>query len=188
MSLVLDRRAYADAQSSMLSQRAFFLIILVLINFSNNSCDRIKNRKHQITQRVRQFAFNKKGEIFPGFDATQADTESNRRRFKDFLEITPTPDVKNIYCASDRLGIDASFTFVFECNSSTHQAIIKQLQLQPDTTIVEFTTGGFSTNCSWWNKELTTKVKPYSKKQGDLRWYLWRDEKANKDYFLTYDM
>ncbi|WP_143436592.1 hypothetical protein [Hymenobacter crusticola] len=167
--------------------RIVILIFLVFAIGSNSGCDRLRNRKHRLTQRVRQFVFNKKDRIFPGFDATQADTESNRRRFRDFLGITPTPDVKNIYCASDRLGIDASFTFTFECSPSTHQAIIQQLQLQPDTAIVAFSSGGFSTNYAWWDKKLTEQVKPYSRSQGALRWYLWRDEKRNKDYFLTFD-
>jgi len=189
MRFNIDWRTYANTQSSTLRQRVCILILLVLASASNSSCDRIKNRKHQAAQRVRQFVFNQKDRVFPGFDATQADTESNRRRFKDFLGIIPTSDVKNIYCASDRLGIDASFTFAFECSLPTHQAIIQKLELRPDTAIASifFGSGGFSTGYSWWDKEIPQRVKPYSKSQGDLRWYLWRDEKRSKDYFLTFD-
>jgi len=169
--------------------RFFIHLVLVMASLGIVSCNKVKNKKQQLSKAVHRFIFEKKEQIFPGFDSATPDTESNKRRFKDFLGVEPTPDVKNIYCNSDRFGIDASFSFVFNCDSVTHRAIIKQLELKPDSLIQNFATGGsFGTNVWWWDKEIPAKVKPYSRQQKDLRWYLWRDEKNGKDYFLTYDM
>lgn len=172
-------------------KRLRFLIYLALVStvIGSVSCNKIKNKKQQLSQSIHRFIFDRKDRIFPGFDSATPDTESNRRRFKDFLGIEPTSDVKNIYCNSDRLGIDASFSFAFDCDSSTHQTIIRQLHLNPDSVIIYgFDTGSFGTNVWWWNKEITLREKPYSRQYKDLRWHLWRDQKNGKDYFVTYDM
>jgi hypothetical protein len=161
---------------------------LAIALVGSSSCNKIKNKKHQVSQSIQKLVFNKKDQLFPGFDSTTPDTESNKRRFKDFLGVALTPDIKDIYCKSDRIGIDASYSFVFKCNSSTHESIIKQLNLKPDSLIRDFSTGGFSTNTWWWDKGVSARSKPYSRQQKDLYWHLWRDQKNGKDYFLTYDM
>ncbi len=161
---------------------------LVAIVFGGVSCQKVKNKSQQVSHYLHRVVFEGKDRLFPQFDSTRPDTESNKRRFKDFVGIEPSADVQNLYCNADELGINASYSFVFTCDSSTHQAIIRQLRLTPDSSTADFSTGGFATNVWWWNKEITTREKPYSRQQKDLRCYLWRDQKERKDYFLTFDL
>ncbi|MBF9237663.1 hypothetical protein I2I05_09675 [Hymenobacter sp. BT683] len=152
------------------------------------SCQKAKNKRQQLRQSVDQYYFDTKDRLFPQFDATRPDTESNKRRFKEFVGIAPAADVKHLYCNADEMGIDASYSFVFTCDTATHHAIIRHLQLTPDSSIVDFALGGFATDVWWWNKAVMAREKPHSRQQQDLRWYLWRDQKNGKDYFLTFDM
>ena len=64
--------------------------------------------------------------ISPKFDAYHPDTEFNKKRFKDFLKVALSPDIKNIYCFDDAIGIDADYQFSFNCNKSTAELIRKR--------------------------------------------------------------
>jgi hypothetical protein len=152
------------------------------------SCHKVKNKSQQVRHAVHRFIFEGKDRLFHPFDANRPDTESNKRRFKELVGITPPADVKNLYCNADELGSDASYSFVFTCDTSTHNAIIRYLQLTPGSRTSDFSSGYFATNVWWWNKEVTAREKPYSRQDQDLHWYLWRDQKGGKDYFLTFDI
>lgn len=54
--------------------------------------------------------------VYPSFDQDRPDTENNQKRFKDFLKVEITPDVKNIYYFDDAIGIDSDYMFAFNCN------------------------------------------------------------------------
>ncbi|WP_207421176.1 hypothetical protein [Desertivirga brevis] len=115
------------------------------------------------------------------FDSGKPDTDSNRKRLEEYLEIGLTRDVNHIYCDGD-LGPDYSVLFSFNCDSSTVGRIIKKKNLRISR---EYDDGlFFSEEFSWWNKEKIAEIKPYVNiKRGKLSQYLWYDKKANKAYY-----
>ena len=61
--------------------------------------------------------------VFKPFDYDKPDTENNKKRFIDFLKVKISPDVKNIYCFDDAIGIDADYMFAFNCDLKTSEKI-----------------------------------------------------------------
>lgn len=99
-----------------------------------------------------------------------------------------TPDVKNLYCAEDAIGIDADYEFVFDCDDSTIAKIVKNLQLKKISKD-SVTANDFADNLSWWDKADMATIDPYWKKgEHETYWYLWYNKKKKHAYFMTYDM
>ena len=178
-------------------------LLLLLLAFLSalNSCQRIKNKGEELadtsvalgkeladTAAVRgpQYAKAAVNEVVPMFDAYTPDTKYNTERYTDFILDTLTPDVKNIYCFGDQIGIDANYQFAFTCNAATAQKIIAAHELKPDTAN-EFT--GFRTDFKWWDATKIEKLDCYTH-EGEHRIFthFWYDEAEQKGYFTTYDM
>ncbi len=127
--------------------------------------------------------------FFPQFDYEQADTKANKQRFKDFLMIKPTPDIKDIYCFDDALGINADYMFSFSCSKATSQRIIQVHKLKLDTAY--FRDDGFHMQHDfiWWNKERICKLPKYQWISSNKRWYkyYWYDDEESKAYFFEFD-
>ena len=124
--------------------------------------------------------------VFPTYSSTRPDTLSNQQRFKDLLEVKLTPDVKNIYCFADYLGIDFSIQLAFTCNASTAKRIIEQQNLAIDI-ITNHDAFGIDDEFSWWNRQ---KIQPLPlhtwKKEGEYYKYFWYDAKLGKAYYLEF--
>ncbi|NDV43053.1 hypothetical protein GTK07_06900 [Muricauda sp. 40Bstr401] len=126
--------------------------------------------------------------VFPPFDSDKADTENNKRRFKDFIKVELTEDVKNIYCFDDAIGIDADYMFSFTCNSQTSDKIIKTHNLTRDTNNSD---NGFNLqhDFDWWDKDKISQLVKYSWTNGGQYYkYYWFDNENNKAYYFEFDM
>jgi hypothetical protein len=138
------------------------------------SCERIKRKSDDISDKV-----------VAKFDPIHPDTKFNKKRFAEFFGFSPTRDVTSLYCYSDELGIDASYYFSFTCSETTLQKIKDNLKLTNDSTLTEL--GGFDLNYHWWHKDKIKAIKPLTRQEGSLYWYLWYDKDNGQVYFLTFD-
>lgn len=173
--------------------RALTLYILVI---GLLACDRVKQKTEQLTEQAKEKTkeqLEKQAQkvvdkVFPPFDHDKPDTQNNQKRFKDFLQIEITPDIKNIYCFDDAIGIDADYMFSFECSSSTSNEIIEVHGLTIDT--VNADNGfGLQHDFDWWDKKRIAELKKYSWTNGDRHFkYYWYDEENGKAYFFDFDM
>jgi hypothetical protein len=169
---------------------AYFLGAVVL--FLLISCGRIRHESCVMASRakdkVRNNTTNAIDKVFPTFNAYTPDTKYNKKRFKEFLEIEPTADVKNIYCFDDAIGIDADYEFAFKCEDSTISKIIQKLNL---TKTVKYENLGlnFGPSLPWWDTTKISQIIPYWKKgDHETYWYLWYDAPTQIAYFQTFDM
>jgi len=127
-------------------------------------------------------------EVFPKFDHDQPDTENNKQRFRDFLKVEITTDIRNIYCYDDAIGIDADYMFSFNCSSETSEKIIRTNQLKIDT--INANNGfGMQDDFPWWNKDRIAELQKYSWTNGDQYYkYYWYDQDSSKAYFFDFDL
>lgn len=156
------------------------------------SCHKIKSKTKELANQTKTTVEEKSKDVsdkvIPHFDAYKPDTKYNKERFKDFLQVELTPDIKNIYCFDDAIGIDADYPFGFNCDSSTARRIIEkhQLTLDKKTTAYAF---GLQNDFSWWDKKKIEKLDLYSR-EGENRYfkYFWYDAKEQKAYYFDFDM
>ncbi|MDU1892913.1 MAG: hypothetical protein E6767_19710 [Dysgonomonas sp.] len=122
-----------------------------------------------------------------GFDHDKADTKNNKGKFKDYLKVDLTPDVKDIYCFGDFIGIDSSVYFSFTCDSTTIQRIIDRNNL----VLSDSYDRGLSLNYNftWWDEEKIAKIRPYKTDEGgNLIQYLWYDKENKKAYYQKFSI
>lgn len=164
-------------------------IILVL---GLTACERFKHKGQTLANEAETTLKNKSDDfidkVMPRFDAYLADTKYNKKRFKEFLEVELTPDVKNIYCFDDAIGIDADYQFVFNCNAATAQRIIEKQQLKLDKETSDYAFG-LQNDFKWWNKAKIATLDLYSW-QGEHQYfkYFWYDKVEQKAYYFEFDM
>ena len=167
--------------------RLLISLIAICLTLSVASCDEVRRKKNAVVNRVRIKVNDKVDAFFPNFDHTTPNTRYNRKRFTEFFGFIPPHEIDSLYTYADEFGIDASYYIAFKCNAQTYQMIIDSLQLLPDTTNMTFG-GGFNLPYAWWNTEHIEELKPYSKVEGNIYWYLWYDPELEKAYFMTYDI
>lgn len=167
----------------------FLLLILLAGLFS---CDRIKNRTGKVRENVREVIEEQTRkiiyEIYPPFDHDKPDTENNKQRFRDFIKVEITPDVKNIYCFDDAIGIDSDYMFSFNCSPATSQKIINVHKLTLDTLNSD---NGFmmQNDFDWWERERIQDLQKYSWTDGNRFFkFYWYDEEQKKAYYFDFDM
>lgn len=171
-----------------MKQTLYFLLLLFIIS----SCERIKNKGEDIAAEIEEKVKNKSEDladkVVPHFDAYTADTKYNKERFRDFLQVDLTPDIKNIYCFADAIGIDAGYQFAFSCDQSTAERIIQKHQLRLDSKTTDFAFG-LQYDFDWWDKTKIEKLKLYSW-EGEHQYYkyFWYDQKEQKAYYFDFDM
>lgn len=169
-----------------------FYILTIIFVLTFISCDRIRNKGHELANKAEKKLKNKSNDIvdkvIPHFDAYQPDTKYNKERFQDFLKVGLTQDIKNIYCFEDAVGIDADYMFSFNCNTTTVKEIINKhkLKLDKETTDYAF---GLQHDFDWWNKMKIEKLDLYSW-QGEHQYlkYFWYDKAEHKAYYFEFDM
>lgn len=167
-------------------------MILVIGLFS---CDRVEKKIEQVTNKVKSKTkeqLEKQTQrivekIFPPFDHNKPDIENNKKRFKDFIKVKLTPDIKNIYCFDDAIGIDADYMFSFNCDSSTSEKIIEVHGLTIDTINSDYGFG-LQHDFEWWDKTKIKKLQKYSWTNGDRYFkFYWYDNEQGKAYFFDFD-
>jgi len=169
-------------------KRACFIIAVILVG-GIISCNKIKDKSAEVSRETKRKVKDKSkdlvNDLFPLFDATVADTKYNKERFKEFLEIELTPDVKNIYAYGDFLGADYKVLIAFRCDSSTLKRIILTKKMAISTN--ESPGLHFPEEFTWWNKEITNKTKPYKIKDGQGE-YLWYDAIKGNAYYEQFSL
>lgn len=175
-----------------ISIRSLHIILfmgLVSCNHFRNKTEQVVNQvKDKTTSVVKEQAKKVVDKVFLPFDAYKPDTEHNKKRFGEFLKVELTPDIKNIYCFDDAIGIDADYMFSFNCNLETSNKIIDVNQLKIDT--LNSDNGfGMQHDFDWWNKDLIGKLQKYSWTNGNQYFkYYWYDKVNEKAYFFDFDM
>jgi hypothetical protein len=175
----------------MTMKQAFYLLTIIFI-VTNISCDRIKNKGQKLVDKTVETLKNKSkdlaNKVIPHFDAYKPDTEFNKERFKEFIKVDLTPDIKNIYCFDDAIGIDADYQFSFNCDPKTTNLIIEKHQLKLDKKTIDYAFG-LQNDFEWWDKKKIEKLNLFSR-QGDHQYfkYFWYDKTENKAYFFDFDM
>jgi hypothetical protein len=156
------------------------------------SCDRIKKESHQVVDKTKQKIVEKKSDlsdkIIAHYDPYHPDTKFNKKRFSEFFMFDPTPDVKNIYCYADEIGIDHDYQFSFNCDTTTINKIVSNLNLKKG--IIDDNNGnGLWHDFPWWDSAKIGNLKPFSKKgEHETYWYLWYDLPKQKAYYFSFDM
>ncbi|MEJ1237350.1 hypothetical protein WBG78_04415 [Chryseolinea sp. T2] len=170
--------------STAFSSTILYLMCALLVT----SCDRMKQKADGLSDRIKNKAARQVEKVFPTFDAYTPDTENNRKRFRDFLKIEPSPDVKNLYCFDDAIGIDQDYMFAFDCNAVTSAAIIKFNVLQIDTANMD-NGFGMQHDFDWWDKNHIASLQKLAWTDGHGHFkYYWYDDKSGKAYFFDFDM
>ena len=170
----------------------FIYFILTILCLTILSCDRIKNKGQEIADKTEQKVKSKSKDLvdkaIPQFDPDKADTKYNKKRFEEYLEVKLTPDIKEIYCFGDFLGIDYKVLFSFTCDSTTIKRIIDKKKLELTN---ENSDNGllFMDDFNWWNKEKIEKVRPFKKGKENEYWqYLWYDKDSKKAYYEEFSL
>ena len=160
------------------------------------SCNRIKNKTEELGNRLSEKAkkeVSKRSEkildkVFPKFDYDKSDTDNNKKRFKDFIKVEISDDVKNIYCFDDAVGIDADYMFSFNCNEKTSNKIIEVHQLTIDSTNSD-NAFGLQHDFEWWDKQRIKELQKYSWSKNERYFkYYWYDKVNSKAYFFDFDL
>jgi hypothetical protein len=175
----------------------YILTIAFLVTLS--SCDRLKRKGHDVVDKTQEKVSETKKKIsdkksqlvdkvFPTYDNGKPDTESNKKRFKEYLQVELTDDVRNIYAYGDFLGADYKVLISFSCDKSTIEKIIsiKKMQL---TTSKDDDGLFFLDEFKWWDKDKIELLEPYKVgKEAEYWQYLWYDKKNNTAFYEEYSL
>jgi hypothetical protein len=163
------------------------VLFLVLL-----SCGRIKQESREALHDTKEKAGSLKDaavdKVFPRFDDVRPDTDHNRRRFREFFHFAPGPDVHNLYCIADQMGIDSKFAFAFRCNEATRDRIIRELSLKKDGS-PDADGSGLWPERPWWPGDRIRQLKPWHKKSDqELYQQLWYDPLTQTAYYFEFDL
>lgn len=198
-SIVIFGLAHALSLRGTKQMRLTITILTLVLVTSFLSCDRIKKKGQDVadatkekTAEARQKISDKKDELidsaFPAYDSDKRDTEHNKKRFKEHLQVDLTDDVKNIYAFGDFLGADYKVLITFTCDTST----LKKIILAKSMTISKTDNDeglAFLDEFPWWNKKLIAKIKPYKVGKEYEYWqYLWFDNKTKTAYYEEFSL
>jgi len=163
------------------------------------SCNRIKRKgdvaiektKHTLSaakQKIRDKKNQLIDKVFPAYDLGEADTDNNKRRFKEHLQTDVTSDVKNIYTFGDFIGIDYKVLIAFTCDQSTVDKIIAANKMKLSTD--KYDDGlSFPDEFPWWNKNKIELLQPYKVgKKGEFWQYLWYDAKTREAFYEEFSL
>lgn len=165
---------------------------MTILCLTTLSCNRIKNKGQEIADKTEQKVKSKSKDlvdkVFPQFDSDKADTKYNKKRFEEYLEVKLTPDIKEIYCFGDFLGIDYKVLFSFTCDSTTIQRIIDKKKLKLTN---ENNDNGllFMDDFNWWDKDKIETIRPFKNgKENEIWYYLWYDKDSKKAYYEEFSL
>jgi hypothetical protein len=156
------------------------------------SCNRIVKKSEEVVDNAKEKIIEKKDDlvdkVFPVYDHSAPDTDNNKKRFKEHLQIDITNDVKNIYSYGDFLGADYKVLFTFTCNQASIDKIIgiKQMQLSQSG----FDSGlYFSNDLKWWDADKIKRIVPHKSGVESEYWqYLWYDAKTRQAFYQEFSL
>jgi hypothetical protein len=163
------------------------------------SCDRIKRKsdavvdktKHtasETKQKISDKANNLVDKVFPTYDNGKADTENNKKRFKEHLQVDLTSDIRNIYAYGDFLGADYKVLIAFTCDQATIDKVIAVKKMQ-FTTSKDDDGLFFLDEFKWWDKDKIELLEPYKVgKEAEYWQYLWYDPKTRQAFYEEYSL
>ncbi len=168
----------------------YILISILLVTFF--SCNRIKRKGHEVYEQSKQSMNEKKAnledKIIAHYNPYEPDTKFNKKRFTEFFMFAPTADVKNIYCYADEMGIDHDYQFSFNCDTTTINKIVSNLNLKQGQVPDNYGSGLWH-DFPWWDSSRIEHLKPYFKiGPHETYWYLWFDITKQKAYYFSFDM
>lgn len=181
---------------TLLSSKIMFALALLLTLFS---CDRIKRKGDDVVDKAKQAASGTKQKIsdktthliekaFPTYDSYKADTENNKKRFKEHLQVDLTSDVKDIYTYGDFLGVDYKILIAFTCNKTTINKITEAKKMQL-TTAKNDDGLLFLDEFGWWDKNKIEMLKPYEMGKEQEYWqYLWYDATTGQAFYEEFSL
>ena len=163
------------------------------------SCDRLKRKGHEVVDKThekvsktKQKISNKKDQLvdkfLPTYDNGKPDTENNKKRFKEHLQIDLTDDVKNIYAYGDFSGADYKVLISFTCDKTTVDKIIAAKKMQLESSKDD---DGlfFLDEFKWWNRDKIELLEPYKVGKEYEYWqYLWYDRKSKTAYYEEFSL
>ena len=175
----------------------YILTISFLATFS--SCDRLKKKGHEVVDKThekidetKQNIIDKKDQlvdkVFPTYDNGKPDTENNKKRFREHLQVDLTNDIRNIYAFGDFFGVDYKVLISFNCDTSTINKIAKRKNM---TLSTKDNDEGlfFSAEFPWWDKEKIAKIKPYKVGKEYEYWqYFWYDSKSKTAFYEEFSL
>ena len=126
--------------------------------------------------------------VFPTYDNGKADTESNKRRFKEHLQVDPTKGVQGIYAYGDFMGIDYKVFIAFKLNTTTINKTVNvwKMTLSTDENDYGLT---FGEEFPWWDQKAIEQIKPYKVGKEYEYWeYLWYDPKTKVAYYKEFSL
>lgn len=167
------------------------LLVAAIVTFlCFYSCNKINKIVNSTEQKVTDKKDEMVDKFLPTFDSGTPDTKWNKKRFTEFLKVELTPDIYNIYCFDDAIGIDASYRFSFNCDTSTVKRILDKHQMVVDTIKPIGDGIIFNYVFDWWQKDKIDPLQLYTWKSADKRYikHFWYNEDEQKAYYFTYDL
>ena len=166
------------------------LLTLFFLSFSMTvlSCGKIKRRGHELIGKSKAAVADQTERVFPTYNAYTADTDDNKNRFKEHLQVELTNDVKNLYTYGDFMAIDYSVLMSFSCDQSTIDKIIEKngLQLSTEDSMRAIS---FPGKFGWWKQDVIDRLIPYSAGEEDEFWqFLWYDPVTKQAFYEEFSM
>ena len=162
--------------------------ILFILSLTFLSCDRVKQKGHNVVKSTKEIAANQVDKAFPSYNAGSPDTKHNKKRFEEHLQVKQTPDVSNIYAYGDFIGADYKVLIAFSCDSSTIRNIIQRKGMKP-TEAKDDDGLFFSGEFEWWNKDQIEILEPYKVgKEGEWWQYLWYNPKTKQAWYEEFSL
>lgn len=167
------------------------LLTLFLLSFSMTvlSCGKIKRKGHQVIDQSKEIVTGQIDKVLPTYNAYTADTDHNKDRFKEHLQIELTKDVKDLYTYGDFMAIDYSVLMSFTCDQATIDRIVRKNGLQPATEDDRRHSISFPGRFDWWKQETIDQLVPYKAGEEDEFWqYLWYDPATRQAFYQEFSM
>ncbi len=164
------------------------MLLIFTFSIAFFSCDRLKKKGENVITKAKDGASKQLDKVFPTYDSYKPDTDHNKKRFKEHLQVELTSDVKNIYSYGDYLGINYKVLIAFTCNKKTINSIIDIKKMQ-ETTSKDDDGLLFLDEFKWWNKDKIELLTPYKiGKEGKYWQYLWYDRKTKQAFYEEYNL
>lgn len=167
------------------SGRLLLTFILLSCSMTVFSCGKIKRDEEQLLEK-QQEALSDRDSL--SYNSSTPDTDDNKKRFREHLEMTITADVKELFTYGNVMGIDNSVLMSFTCDQATINRIIRKnaMELCADTT----DKGLFLTGSpQWWKRDVIEKLVPYKAGEEDGFWqYLWYDPVTKQAFYEEFSM
>lgn len=172
--------------------RPAVLLILVPALLLVCSCNRARQKGNELAGRAQEKLAQKSksliDKVLPQFDPYTADTQYNKQRFREMLQIGLPADVHHIYGYAEDIGIDATYQLAFNCSPATAEKIITTLQLTRDTLMLQ-AGAGMQREFDWWSLKKIESLPLYSAKGAHEYYrYFWYDKQEQKGYYLDFDL